>query len=63
MSQSEIPDGAVVNLFCPHCSTEFIGVSNCPECDEKMISLSLRGGGTVLVCPRKGCSGHRLDLT
>jgi NADH-quinone oxidoreductase subunit E len=59
----EIKEGAVVHLFCPHCNTQFHGTSPCPECDEKMITLKIRRGGIVQLCPRKGCTGHRLDLS
>lgn len=59
----EIPEGAVVNLFCPHCHSELRGISACPECDMKMISFKVRGGGILQICPKKGCSGHRLDLS
>lgn len=61
-SEHEIPMGAVVNFFCPHCHSELIGSSNCPECGMKMVPMIVREGGMVQICSRRGCKGHRLDL-
>ena len=61
-SASEIPFDAVVQLFCPHCHTELIGATDCPECGISMIPMIVRGGGIVQICPRRGCKGHLLDL-
>ncbi len=56
------PYDTVLHLFCPHCHTELIGGSDCPECGAQMVPLILRGGGTVQICPRRGCKGHILDV-
>ncbi|MEO0114965.1 MAG: NAD(P)H-dependent oxidoreductase subunit E [candidate division WOR-3 bacterium] len=61
-SEYEIPMGAVVNFFCPHCHNELIGSTNCPECGTKMVPMVVREGGMVQICSRRGCKGHRLDL-
>lgn len=58
----KIPYDTMLHLFCPHCHTELIGGSDCPECGAQMVPLILRGGGTVQICPRRGCKGHILDL-
>lgn len=58
----EIPLNQVVNLFCPYCHTELIGADPCPECDTDMVPLFVREGGTVQICPRRGCRGHMLNL-
>lgn len=61
-SEYKIPWDTVVMFFCPHCHTELIGAVSCPECGERMVPLFVRGGGTVQICPRRGCKGHLLDL-
>ena len=61
-TEHEIPMGAVINFFCPHCHAELIGSSNCPECGMKMVPMIVRDGGMMQVCSRRGCKGHRLDL-
>ncbi len=61
-SEYEIPLDTVLHLFCPHCHTELIGGADCPECGAQMVPLILRGGGTVQICPRRGCKGHILDI-
>ena len=61
-SEYEIIKDAIIQIFCPHCHTELMGVTDCPECGEPMIPLIVRGGGTVQVCPRVGCKGHLLDI-
>ena len=60
--EHEIPMGAVINFFCPHCHAELIGSTNCPECGMKMVPMIVREGGMMQVCSRRGCKGHRLDL-
>ena len=61
-SQYEIPLNKVVNVFCPHCHSELIGGSICPECGVNMVPMIVKGGGIVQICPRRGCKGHILDL-
>ncbi|MDP8207874.1 MAG: NAD(P)H-dependent oxidoreductase subunit E [Candidatus Electryonea clarkiae] len=61
-AEYDIPENQVINFFCPHCHTELIGAADCTECGTQMIPMIVRGGGTVQVCPRKGCKGHILDL-
>ena len=61
-SEHDIPFDAEVNFFCPNCHEDLLGSSECPECGVKMILMIVRGGGTVQICPRRGCKGHLLDL-
>ena len=60
-SDHEIPAETVVDFFCPHCHAS-IAAGSCPKCDAPMIPMSVRGGGILQVCSRRGCSKHRLDL-
>ncbi len=61
-TEYEIPMDTVVQFFCPHCHTEFRGGPSCPECGESMVPMRVKGGGIVYICPRRGCSGHLLDI-
>jgi hypothetical protein len=61
-SEYDIPNDAVVNMFCPHCHAELLGGGKCPECDAPMVPMIVRGGGIVQICTRRGCQGHMLDL-
>ena len=54
--------GVVAHYFCPHCHSELIGTSECPECGTTMVPMIVRGGGIAQVCPRRGCRGHQLDV-
>lgn len=61
-SEHEIPQDAVIDLFCPHCHAHLVGASGCPECAAPMVPMIVRGGGIVQICSRRGCHGHLLDL-
>ena len=61
-AEYEVPQDTVVHLFCPHCHTELVGATDCPECGVQMVPMIVRGGGIVQICPRRGCRGHILDL-
>jgi len=61
-TEYEIPHGAVVHFFCPQCHAEFKSTRLCANCDAPMITLLVRGGGTVQFCSRRGCKEHLLDL-
>jgi NADH-quinone oxidoreductase subunit E len=61
-SQHEIPSGTIVQILCPHCKQDLAATVRCPECGVPMASMSVRGGATVHICPRRECKGHMLDL-
>lgn len=61
-SEHEIPQDTKVNFFCPHCHEELTSNFECPICGTNMAPMIIRGGGTVHVCPRRGCEGHILDV-
>jgi len=61
-SENKIPLDTELNFFCPHCHEDLVGSLECPECGLKMILMIVRGGGTVQICPRRGCKGHLLDI-
>ena len=64
-SEHEIPPETVLNFFCPHCHARMIGSWECSKCGAPMVQMMIRGGGTVRICSRSGCSGsdsHMLDL-
>ena len=61
-SEHHRPLGVVAHYFCPHCHSELIGSSECPECGTTMVPMIVRGGGIAQVCPRRGCKGHLLDV-
>jgi hypothetical protein len=62
-SEHEIPTDALLDYFCPHCHSQLIGASSCPECAAPMVPMIVRGGGIVQICSRRGCKGHILDLS
>ncbi|MBD3382767.1 MAG: hypothetical protein GF404_11300 [candidate division Zixibacteria bacterium] len=62
-TKHEIPEGAIVNIFCPYCHSEMIGSTECSECGAPMVPMIVRGGGMVQICTRQGCRGHMLDLS
>lgn len=60
-SEHDIPINTKVNIFCPHCHAELLGGYDCPECRTEMVTMIVRGGGTIRICPQRGCKGHILD--
>jgi NADH:ubiquinone oxidoreductase subunit E len=65
-SEHEIPLDSIVQFFCPHCHAALVGSWQCSTCQAPMVSLMVRGGGTVRICSRRGCIGsdsHMLDLS
>ena len=54
----ETPDGELIKLYCPHCSSEIKSSYDCDICKSGMISLDLELGGSVNVCSRIGCQNH-----
>jgi NADH-quinone oxidoreductase subunit E len=62
-SEYSVPPGAVVNFFCPSCHAELRSTRLCTDCEAPMITLAVRGGGTVQICSRRGCKAHMLDLS
>lgn len=61
-SEHERPLGVIADYFCPHCHSEFTGGADCPECGTNMVSMIIKGGGMVHICPKRGCKGHILDV-
>jgi NADH:ubiquinone oxidoreductase subunit E len=61
-SEHEIQIGTEVSCFCPHCHAELTSSSECPVCGANMVPMIIPGGGTVHICPRRGCKGHMLDV-
>jgi NADH-quinone oxidoreductase subunit E len=61
-SEFEIPLDTVVQIFCPHCHSQLLGGTKCPDCSAPMVPMIVRGGGIVQICTRRGCMGHLLDL-
>ncbi len=62
-SEHAIPEDTVVHFFCPHCHGEALGAARCNDCGAPMLPMSVRGGGMVHICTRRGCRGHMLDLS
>ncbi len=62
-SDFEVPNDAVVHMFCPHCHAELRGGGACGDCGAPMVPMIVRGGGIVQICTRRGCKNHILDLT
>jgi len=61
-TECEIPPAQVARFLCPHCQADLLDTSECLECGAAMVSLSVRGGGEVRFCARRGCKGHMLEL-
>jgi NADH-quinone oxidoreductase subunit E len=59
----DIPNDAVTDFSCPHCSGPLRGEASCPECDSPMAPMLVEGGGLVEICTKRNCKGHTLDLT
>jgi len=58
----ELPEGVIAEFSCPKCNRALNGASLCAICTAPNISLKMVVGGALLVCSRRGCEGHLLDL-
>jgi hypothetical protein len=59
----EIPEGAVVHLYCPHCGADLCETGEtCTLCSSPMFELHLPRGGILEGCLKVGCVGHRLKI-
>jgi hypothetical protein len=61
-AEHDIPPGAVVRFFCPHCHARLEARSACETCQAPMVPMMIRGGGIVQFCSRRGCTHRMLDL-
>ncbi|MBM4044112.1 MAG: NAD(P)H-dependent oxidoreductase subunit E [Planctomycetes bacterium] len=61
-SEYHVPEGAVVDLLCPHCLAELPEALACADCGTRMVFMTVRDRVTVHVCRRRGCKGHMLQL-
>jgi len=62
-SEHEIPEGEVLDFFCPRCHEQITSSRRCPACEAPMVRMLVRAGGVVRVCSRMGCKEHLLDLS
>jgi len=60
--EHDVPADTIVNYFCPHCHARLVGSWTCPACGAPMVQMTVRGGGIVQVCSRRGCKSHMLDV-
>jgi len=59
-SSVEINEKEVVNFYCPHCNQPLKSKISCELCDAPMAGLTIKSGGKVSVCTRKGCTNHHV---
>jgi hypothetical protein len=62
LSEHDVAPDTVVSFFCPHCHADLAGACDCPTCNAPMVPMTVRAGGIVQICSRRGCKGGRLDL-
>jgi NADH-quinone oxidoreductase subunit E len=60
--EADISDGEETKMLCPHCHESLAVEQECVECGAAMAAMMIKGGGIALVCSRRGCGGHMLDL-
>jgi len=60
--EADISDGEETKMLCPHCHESLVAEQDCIECGAAMAAMMIKGGGIALVCSRRGCGGHMLDL-
>jgi predicted RNA-binding Zn-ribbon protein involved in translation (DUF1610 family) len=54
-----IPEGDVVEFFCPHCSENLRRKKiECDACGAPVVSFNVDIGGRVTICTRSGCKNH-----
>lgn len=58
LSDIETPEGAILKVYCPHCSSEISENAECDNCNAPMIPFDLDIGGKINICSRVGCKNH-----
>ena len=58
----DIPVGATAKFTCPHCGKNLHDTFSCSLCKAPMIVILIDGNEKILICSRKGCKNHILDL-
>jgi hypothetical protein len=59
-----VPDGEIVELFCPHCGVSLCEQGQiCDECLSPIFAVYLPQGGAIEACTRNGCYHHSLKFT
>ena len=61
-SEYNIPEGTVVEFFCPYCDAKHTDSVKCAVCNAPLALVIVKGGGTLQICSRNGCRNHMLDL-
>jgi hypothetical protein len=63
LSDVDIPEGVVVDMLCPICSTSMQAENDyCEFCYSPMFALHLPKGGYIEGCLKNGCHQHKLRL-
>ncbi len=57
-SEHAIPEGDVVQFFCPHCNADLARKLECEVCNAPIVSFNCSIGGKVSICSRNGCTNH-----
>ena len=62
-SEVDVPDGEVVEFFCPHCGVSLTEEGEkCSNCSSPVFHIDLPEQGTVIGCLKKGCFDHKLKV-
>lgn len=61
-TDSADPEGAILNIYCPHCGEDLADGWRCFACRAPMISMAVGERAHLRLCRRLGCHGHMLDV-
>ena len=62
VSEIDIPQGEIVQIFCPHCGKDMKSSRLCYECGAPMITFESVLGGYLRICSRRGCEKHIIEF-
>ncbi|OQX78098.1 MAG: hypothetical protein B6D61_06165 [Bacteroidetes bacterium 4484_249] len=54
----DLKEDEIFKFYCPQCNKELVSKGRCATCDAPMIPLTLKLGGKVFICSRRGCENH-----
>ena len=54
----KIPDGEIVEFYCPSCNALLNTDVKCKTCDAPIVKCNIEIGGIVNLCSRMGCQNH-----
>jgi len=61
-SERKINVGDVPEFYCPHCTKSLNLAIKCETCGSPKVELNLNTGGKIMICSKRGCKKHVIEI-